>query len=66
MFELTCKAHGKISLSVKNVTGFTPLLDEKGTRVTTFDGSIYKVNETYEEVAKLVGLRDGEEDGQAA
>jgi hypothetical protein len=60
LFEVNCKAHGKVILSRKEVVSIQPLLDETGTRIEMFKGSIYKVNESYEAVAKIVGLRAAE------
>lgn len=62
LFEVTCKAHGKVTLSRKNVVSVQPLLDESGTRIEIYGGSVYKVHEGYEAVAKLVGVRDQEQD----
>ena len=62
LFEVHCKAHGKVILSRKDVVSIQPLLDEKGTRIEMFKGSVYKVNESYEDIATLLGLRSEEKD----
>lgn len=62
LFEVHCKAHGKVTLSRKDIVSIQPLLDETGTRIEMFKGSVYKVTESYEDVAKIIGLRAEEQD----
>lgn len=53
--EVTCKVHGKSLLRIKEITSVVPLSGEEyGTRITLYNGSVYRVNEDYDKIKPIV------------